>query len=319
MTIRLSRRTLLGATGVAALALAACSNSNPLDTGSPTTKPTETSGGGAATTTITVGSAGFAESEIIAELYAQVLEHAGMTVERRMQIGARDAYYKALTDGSINLIPEYTGNFLQFLDPSATASDPDAILTALKAALPKNLRVLTPAEAEDKDAWVVTSDFSTKNGIKSLADLAGFSGTLRLAGNPELAQRPYGPKGLTEIYGVPADQMTFTPIDDSGGPLTVQALVKGDADMVDIFTTTPAIGDNNLVVLEDPKHMIIAQNVIPLASDVVPATADPLLDAVSKVLTTKDLIAMNARNQGDEKAAPATIATDWLKEKGLLG
>ncbi len=319
MTIRFSRRTLLGATGVAALVLAACSSGNPLDTKSPSTSTAPTASAPSPAGKVTVGSAGFAESEIIAELYAQALEHAGVKVDRKMQIGARDAYYKALTDGSIDLIPEYTGNLLQFLDPSATASAPDEIVTALKAALPKNLRVLTPAAAEDKDAWCVTSDFSTKNGIKSLADLAGSSVALRLAGNPELAERPYGPKGLTKIYGVPADRMTFTPIDDGGGPLTVQALVKGDVDMADIYTTTPAISDNSLVVLDDPKHMIIAQNVIPLASDVVPASADAILDAVSKVLTTDDLIAMNARNQGDEKAAPATIAADWLKQKGLLG
>lgn len=321
MTIRFSRRTLLGATGVAALALAACSSGNPLDTNSPSTGSTPTGGASGPAGKVTVGSAGFAESEIIAELYAQALEHAGLTVERRMQIGARDAYYKALTDGSIDLIPEYTGNLLQFLDPTATASAPDEIVTALKAALPKNLRVLTPAAAEDKDAWCVTSDFSTTNGIKSLSDLAGSSVALRLAGNPELAERPYGPKGLTKFYGVPADRMTFTPIDDGGGPLTIQALVKGDVDMADIYSTTPAIKDNNLVVLEDPKHMIIAQNVVPLASDVVPADAvlDAVLDAVSKALTTDDLIAMNARNQGDEKAAPAKIATDWLKQKGLLG
>lgn len=320
MTIRINRRTLLGATGVAALALAACSRGNPLDTGSPSTSTAPIPGGGASSPAgkVTVGSAGFAESEIIAELYAQALEHAGVEVDRRMQIGARDAYFKALTDGSIDLIPEYTGNLLQFLDPAATASAPDEIVTALKAALPKNLRVLTPASAEDKDAWCVTSEFSTTNGVKSLADLAGFSGTLRLVGNPELAERPYGPEGLTKLYGVPADRMTFTPIDDGSGPLTVQALLKGDVDMADIFTTTPAISDNNLVVLEDPKHMILAQNVIPLASNVVPASADAVLDAVSKALTTEDLIAMNARNQGDEKAAPARIAADWLKSKGLL-
>lgn len=321
MTIRLNRRTLLGVPGLAALALAACSSADPLAPG--TTPPAATTPGAAGTTaaagtTITVGSAGFAESEIIAELYAQILEHEGFTVERRMQIGARDAYFKALTDGSIDLVPEYSGNFLQFLDPKATATDPEAIIAAIPAALPDGLRVLAPAQAEDKDAWCVTSEFSTKNQITSLADLAGFAGTLRLVGNPELAERPYGPKGLTAIYQVPADRMQFTPIDDGGGPLTVQALTNGDADLADIFTTTPAIKANDLVALDDPKHMILAQNVIPVASAKVPAAADAVLDKVQAVLTTDDLIAMNTRNQGDEKASPAAIARDWLGAKGLL-
>lgn len=323
MTIRLDRRTLLGATGVAALALAACSDADPLDTADPTlgppTDPDSESTGGGATGTITVGSAGFAENEIIAELYAQVLEDAGFSVERRMQIGARDAYFTALQDGSVDLLPEYSGNLLQFVDAEASEADPDEIVAALGERMPDGLRALEASAAENKDSWCVTAEFSETNGVTSLADLAGFDGTLRLAGNPELAERPYGPPGLAEIYGVPAERMEFTPIDDGGGPLTVQALVAGDVDMADIYTTTPAISDEGFVVLEDPENMIIAQNVVPVASDKVPAEAEAVVNTVSAALTTEHLIAMNSRNQGDEKASPATIATDWLTEQGLLG
>ena len=119
-------------------------------------------------------------------------------------------------------------------------------------------------------------------------------------------------------YAYDAGKIDFTPIDDGGGPLTVQALVDGDVDMVDLYSTTPAISELKFVVLEDPESMIIAQQVFPLVSDRVPESADDTLNAVSKALTTEDLIAMNARNQGDEKASPATIAEDWLKEKGLI-
>ncbi|GAB3811923.1 ABC transporter substrate-binding protein [Tessaracoccus terricola] len=321
-SFQFSRRSVLASAGVAALALAGCSDADPLGTAEPTEDPTtggegtEPAPGGG---TVRVGSAGFAENEIIAELYAQVLEHAGSGVERNMQIGARDIYYAALTDGSVDIIPEYSGNLLQFLDPEATASEPEAIIEALADAVPAGLRVLAPAEAQNKDSWCVTAEFSEANGITSLADLAGFEGTLRVAGNPELAERPYGPIGLTEIYGVPAENIEFTPIDDGGGPLTVQALVDGDVDMADIYTTTPAISDEGLVVLEDPENMIIAQQVIPLVSEAFPEGVQGNIDAVNIALTTEDLIAMNARNQGDEKASPATIATDWLTEKGLLG
>ncbi|TRY17038.1 ABC transporter substrate-binding protein [Tessaracoccus rhinocerotis] len=320
-SFQFSRRTVLTSAGVAALALAGCSDADPLGTADPGQDPdtTDDASEPAAGGPIRVGSAGFTENEIIAEVYAQALEEAGYTVERNMQIGARDIYYGALTDGSVDIVPEYSGNLLQFLDPEATAAEPDAIISALEEAVPEGLRVLDPAKAENKDSWCVTSEFSETNGITSLADLAGFEGTLRVAGNPELAERPYGPPGLTEIYGVPAESIEFTPIDDGGGPLTVQALVAGDVDMADIYTTTPAISDEGLVVLEDPENMIIAQNVVPLASDAFPVDAEGIIDAVNIALTTEDLIAMNARNQGDEKASPATIATDWLTEKGLLG
>lgn len=314
MTSYFPRRALLGLTVAAAL-LAGCSSNDPLATDPFSSSNTSES---AAATTITVGSAGFPEAEIIAELYAQTMEADGVTVERNMQIGAREAYIAALEDGSVDLLPEYTGNLLQFWDDGATAKTPEEVLAALREAAPDDVRIPEPSSAENKDSYVVTSDFSTTNSITSLADLAGFDGTLRLAANPELPERPYGPTGLTEIYGVPAENIDFTPIDDGGGPLTVQALMDGDVDMVDLYSTTPAIAENNFVVLEDPENMIVPQQVFPLVSDRVPESADERLDAVSKALTTEDLIAMNARNQGEEKASPSTIAADWLKKKGLI-
>lgn len=313
MTTHFPRRALLGLTAVAAL-VAGCSNADPMATG----EPNDTDAGETVATTITVGSAGFPEAEILAELYAQALEADGITVERNMQIGAREAYIAALEDDSVNLLPEYTGNLLQFWDADATASKPEEVLSALREAAPEGVRILEPSSAENKDTYVVTKQFSEDNGITSLADLSGYEGTLRLAANPELPERPYGPMGLESFYGVPADSIEFTPIDDGGGPLTIQALTDGDVDMANIYSTTPAITEENLVMLDDPENMIVPQQVFPLVSTKVPESLDETLNEVSEALTTEDLIAMNARNQGDEKASPSDIAADWLEEKGLV-
>ncbi|SDB80813.1 osmoprotectant transport system substrate-binding protein [Raineyella antarctica] len=304
---------LLAAGAAMLLALAGCATSNPTAGSSPA------AGSSAAAGTIKVGSANFPESEIIAEAYAQALEAKGVTVERHMQIGARDIYIAALKDGSVDLVPEYTGNLLQYLDPKTTAKTPEEVNAALAKASPQGFTTLTPAPAEDKDSYNVTKQFSDQNGITSLADLSKFQGQLKVGGNPELAQRPYGPKGLTDVYGVPAGKITFTAISDAGGPLTVKALKDGSVDMADIYSTTPAITDNGFVTLSDPKNMIMSQNVVPMISDKV-ASADvkKTLDSVSAALTTNDLLAMNARNQGSEKASPAKIAGDWLKEKKLV-
>lgn len=297
---------LLAAAAALALGLAGCAGEDP------------TAGSGGDAGTIRVGSANFPESEIIAETYAQALEAQGVTVQRQMQIGARDIYIAALQDGSIDLVPEYTGNLLQYLDPETTAVTPEEVNAALAEASPDGFSTLTPAPAEDKDSYNVTREFSDANGITSLADLAGYSGQLRIGGNPELAERPYGPKGLTAVYGVPAERMTFVAISDSGGPLTVKALVDGEVELADIYSTTPAITANDFVTLADPKNMIMAQNVVPMISDAV-ATDEvrQTLDAVSAALTTEDLLAMNARNQGEEKASPATIAADWMAQNDL--
>jgi osmoprotectant transport system substrate-binding protein len=297
----------------AALTLAACSNSDPL---------TGSGGGddsGSGDKTIAVGSAGFAESEIIAEIYAQALEANGYTVERTMQIGQRDAYVAALDDGSIDLVPDYTGNLLQFYDEGNEAVTSEEVYTALGEALPDGYEVLDQAAAEDKDSYNVTKEFADQYGLESLSDLAEIDGTIVIGGNPELAERPYGPTGLQEIYGVPADNIEFEPISDSGGPLTVEALLSGNVDLANIYTTTPAIADNELVTLEDPENMILPQNVVPLInSDSATDEVAEILNTVSAELTTEDLIELNGRNQGDEKASPDTLAGDWLADKGLF-
>ena len=309
----------LGAAAAAAalLMLAGCSSgSNPLGTATSTAGGATTSG---AVTTVKVGSANFAESEIIAELYAQALEAKGVTVQRTMKIGARDAYLQALRDGSIDLVPEYTGNLLLAFDKASAAKTAAEVTAALKEKTPGGMTVLTASPAEDKDSYNVTKEFSTKHGVTSLADLKKVPGTLKIGGMPELAERTYGPKGLTAVYGVDAAKMTLVPLSDGGGPLTVKALKDGSVDVADLYTTTPDIAANGFVTLADPESMILPQNVVPLASTRVatPAVAQ-VLDAVSAKLTTADLMAMNGRNSGSEKASAKDVASAWLKEKGLV-
>lgn len=314
-TNRRKRLTLGLLAAGAVLTLAACSSSDPITGGG---GGGDDSGSGDPTT-IAIGSAGVAESEIIAEIYAQALEANDYTVERTMQIGQRDAYIAALDDGSIDLVPDYTGNLLQFYDDQSDAVTSDEVYTALQEALPDGYEVLDQAEAEDKDSYNVTKEFADQYGLASLADLIKVEGPLIIGGNPELAERPYGPTGLQEIYGVSPSAVQFEPISDSGGPLTVQALLDGTVNIANIYTTTPAIADNGFVTLEDPENMILPQNVVPLiSSDAASDEVAEILNSVSAELTTEDLIDLNGRNQGDEKASPATLATDWLADKGLF-
>lgn len=309
-----SRRGRLAAGILAAgtvLALTGCgAGGDPLEPGS------EPSGDGE---TIIVGSAGFAESEIIAQIFAQALEANDVTVEFAGQIGQRDVYITALEDGSIDLIPDYSGNLLQFFDEDSDAKSSEEVFAALPDALPDGFEVLDQAEAEDKDSYNVTQEFSETNGVTSLADLANLDVPLIVGGNPELAERPYGPQGLTEVYGVDTANIQFVPISDSGGPLTTAALLDGTVNIADIFSTTPSIKENNFVTLEDPENMILPQNVLPLInSEKASDTVKEVLNAVSAELTTEDLIELNGRNQGDEKASPEALAADWLAEKDLF-
>lgn len=309
MTSSAFRRTLTLALAAGTLvSLAACSSGNPLEAG----------GDAAADGAVTVGAAAFAENEIIAQIYAQALEAAGVEVSFAGQIGQRDVYLKALEDGSLDLVPEYSGNLLQAFDSDFAGGTAEEVAAALPGALPEGLSVLEAAPAENTDSYTVTAEFSAEHGLTSLDQLAGLGIPLSIGGNPELESRPYGPAGLTEVYGVPRSSLTFTSISDSGGPLTVAALKDGTVQLADIFTTTPAIAENGFVVLDDPKNLILAQSVIPLLSERARTPeVEAALNAVSAKLTTADLIELNARNQGDEKASPKKLAASWLAEAGL--
>jgi osmoprotectant transport system substrate-binding protein len=266
--------------------------------------------------TITVGSAAFPENEIIAEIYAQALEAKGVKVKKKLNIGAREAYIPALKNGEIDLLPEYSGNLLTYLDPKATATSEADIEEALDDALPDNLEVLDAAKAEDKDSLNVTPEFAAKNNVKTIADLKNVKG-LKLGANPEFKERAYGIPGLEKVYGI--TDIKFVPISDSGGPKTLKSLLDGDVDVADIYSTTPSILANKLVTLEDPKNLIAAQQVIPLINDKKASDkVEKILDDISAQLTTADLLDLNSKNQGADKTAPDVLAKQWLTDKGLI-
>ena len=122
--------------------------------------------------TLVVGSANFQEDVTLAEIYAEALKDAGATVTTKLNIGSRETYIPGLEDGSINLIPEYSGVLLQYFDKSATAITSDDVLAALKTKVPSSLTVLDQSQAEDKDAIVVTAATAAKYHLTSIADLA---------------------------------------------------------------------------------------------------------------------------------------------------
>ena len=301
------RLAVIGAVAVsAAVALAGCSSSSPLDSGS--------SSSAAAGGPVVIGSQAYYSNEIIAEIYAQALEAKGVSVDRQFNIGQREAYVPSLEDGSVTLFPEYTGNLLQYFDKTATATSPDDVYTALQAALPDGLEALDYAAATDQDSYNVTKEFSEQNGVTSLADLSKVTSPLTVGANSEFQTRPYGPDGLKSAYGA---TVSVTPIEDSGGPLTVQALKDGQVQLADIYSADPNIATNGFVTLKDPKGLILAQNVVPIINTA--AATDQVKDAINKVsaaLTVDDLIQLNSKSVNDQESTDK-IASDWLTSKGL--
>jgi len=288
----------------AALALTGCASSNSL------------SGGGASKTSVVVGSAAFPENETLAYVYGEALAASGVKVTYKPNIGQRAAYFPALQKGEIDVIPEYAGSILSYLDKAANAKSGDEVKTALAAALPKGLTALNFSEAADSDSMNVTPEFAKANNLKSISDLANVSGTVIVAANPEFATRPDGLPGLQSVYGL--SNLTFQAINDGGGPATLKALLDNTVQVADIYSTTPSILDNKLVTLEDPKNLFASQQVVPIVTASKASKISAVLNKISAKLTTKDLLEFNKRTGGDEKADPKTVASDWLKANGFI-
>lgn len=293
---------LLGTT-----ALAGCASSDPLGT-----KQAGTAG--AASRHLVIGSQQYYSNEIVAELFAQALESRGWTIDRQYQIGQREIYLPEMAAGRIDLMPEYTGNLLQYYDKTSSARTPAQVLSGLRAKAPAGLSVLEPSAASDQDSYNVTAQTAKKYGLTSLADLAKVP-DVTIAGNSELTRRPYGPTGLKSAYGVAA---TVTPVEDSGGPLTVKALTDGKVTVADIYSADPAIKAKGLVTLRDPKSLVLPQQVTALASSRVGADAASVVELVLASLTQDDLVALNQRSVSTKQSS-AVVAKAWLTSKGLVG
>ena len=191
----ITRRGLLGTATVltaATLALAGCSSSNSLagsSSSSSASSSTSASSGSSDGGTVTVGSANFPENVVLAYIYGGALKKAGYTVSYKVNIGARAAYIASLEKGDINLVPEYAGSILSFLDKSANAKSGDQVKSALDTDLGKvNLKAATLSQAADSDSLNVTASYASKNKLSSIADLKNV-GKFTLAANPEFELR----------------------------------------------------------------------------------------------------------------------------------
>lgn len=278
------------------------------------------SGGGSKDgTTIVIGSANFGESELIAEIYAQALEAKDFPVERKFNVGTRNVYAPALEAGELHLVPEYVGSALTYLGGEAT-SDVEATTEALRAAwAPKGISVLEPAPAQDKNGFVVTRETADSLGAVNVSDLAAANGSLVLGGPPECPDREFCLIGLEDTYGLTF--AAFRPL-DAGGSLTVSALKEGEIDVGVLFTTDGVIAAEDFVLLNDDKGLQPAESVVPvIATSIVEEYGDEIetvLNAVSVKLTTEGLTEMN-RLVGYVGDDPAQVATNWLKDNGLVG
>jgi osmoprotectant transport system substrate-binding protein len=295
----------VGLVAAAALALSACSSSNPLD------EPSDSGESSGSGDTIVVGSQAYYSNEIIAEIYAQALEAAGFDVEKQLSIGQRDAYMPDVESGEINVFPEYTGSLLEYIsDDEIDVTSPDDVYAALQDALPESLTALDFAEASDQDSYTVLKSFAEENDLKTIGDLSKVTSQVTIGAAPEFEQRPYSPAAAKEVYGV---DLAFS----ATGPTTLESLLAGQIQVADIYTADPAFETEEIVALEDPENLIISSNVVPIVSSDIADDVSDVLNAVSAKLTGEELVALNVLSTVEEQSS-ADIAKKWLEDNDLV-
>ncbi len=268
------------------------------------------------TSSITIGSANFAESEVLADIYAGALRKAGVNVTTKLNLGAREIYVPALTSGQIDMVPEYVGNFLAYLDPTVqgglTLAQTVARLKTVAAA--KGLTISTPSGATDADAIGVTKATATKDHLTKISDLKPYAAQMVFGGPPECKTRITCLTGLEQIYGLHFKDFKAL---DAGGPLTKTALANGDIQVARIFSSDEAITIKGFVVLVDDKHFQLAGNVVPvIRTSKATANIVNALDKVSAALTQADLLALNKSVDVDH-VDPADAAKQFLTQTKL--
>lgn len=268
--------------------------------------------------TIIVGVSGaFAENQLVAEMYAQVLEHAGYRVERQLDLRSREVSQNALESGQIDLKPEYLSSLLLFVDPNAQASnDPEDVVARVRDLLePRGIELLAPSPAQDTNQFVANAETARRFGLTTMTSLAEVAGELTLGAPPECPQRPFCIAGLKDTYGILFND--FQPL-DVGGPQTVAALKSDEVQIGLLFSTDPSISANGFVPLVDDKQLQNAENITPvIRSDALDAEVRSALDAVSARLST-DVVTTLVGNVVLEGEDIGSVAEGFLITNGLL-
>ena len=307
--MRMHRTLALGAASLA-LIVSACT---PGEGGSPSSEASQA----ANLPDISIGSAGFPEAAVVAEIYAQALEAQGFTVDRNLELGERDAVRAAIDGGDINLYPDYLGGLAGFLelvptsDAAATQAD---IATALE---PLGQTILDFSPGTDADGFAVRQETADELGLATMSDLAGATDLVwGLA--PGCPDNPLCGPGLNDVYGIDISTLETESLAPCSAEMA-EALNSAAIDVAQVCTTQAEIASFNFVLLEDDQGLAPAQNLAPvLTQELADAGGDSLattLNAVSELLTTEELTNLNlliADQQSFED-----IADQWLSDNGL--
>ncbi|MFZ1123809.1 MAG: glycine betaine ABC transporter substrate-binding protein [Candidatus Baltobacteraceae bacterium] len=274
-------------------------------------------GGDGGTDSVAVGSKDFTEELLLGEMYAQLLERAGLRAARRLDLGGTQVAMEALLRGDIDLYPEYTGTALLTVLKLPPARDAAANYRTVAQAYRRkyDLVWLAAAPMNDTQALATTRAIARRYRLVTLGDLSRAAPQLRLGAIPEFTKREDGLPGLQRAYG--GFQFKDVKLFDIG--LKYRALLSGDVDVVVAFGTDGQIASDDLLVFVDDKHFWPAYQVAPVVRAKTLAAHPAIaaqLDKLAPLLTDDTMRALNARVDA-QKLEPADVARSFLASRGL--
>lgn len=261
-----------------------------------------------------------AEGALLAHVYAASLYAAGVQASVVETPAAPGTLVSGIEQGSVDIVPIYSRVALTEVAAQATAETASEALDALQAALPDSLKLLDPTKAEDRDSVVVTAVTAQKYQLKSLADVGKVCDKLTMGGSSAFKTKEGGLSGLGSDYNcVPKSYESLDPTLEFGADSTLWALLRDDVQLAGIHSSSPAIADNALVVLSDPKGLFPSQNIVPLvATAQVTDALQQVINKVSAALTTEELSNLSRLSQDGHYANLSEAATAWLTQQGLV-
>lgn len=266
---------------------------------------------------VAIASFGFSESITMAEIYSQAVEAAGIPVQRVTELGSREIVEPALEQGKVDLVPEYLGTALSFLDPGSTGDRASTLDRARNAFASRGSVLLTPTLAQNQNGIVVSRATADRLGLAKISDLQPVANGLVFGGPPECPERPFCLPGLESVYGLRFKEFKAL---DAGGPLSVGALEGNEVDVALLFTSDGHLDGDQFVLLQDDRGLQPPDNLVPVVRketvDRFGARLTQAVDRVSSSLHTKDLTELNRRVSIDG-VKPARAAADWLRSRGL--
>lgn len=271
---------------------------------------------------VTISGQSFPEATLVASMYQQLLEHEGYQVTVQL-VDTRDVYMGQFP-GDVQIVPEYVGGVLDFLNAKANGADAASIVTSDAAESisageqllsDAGITLLDPSTATDQNAFFVTQKYADDNGLANLSDLSGKK--VVLAAAPDCQGRPDCEGGLSKVYGI--DITKILPLGFASDQ-TYQSVLKDESQLGLTSTTDGTLADQGLVLLNDDQGIQAAQNLVPAVDSAWladhPDVEGPLNDLMA-ALTTENLTELNGKVSVDRQQ-PDTVAKDFLTEQGLL-